>query len=66
MKATTRRKYSRYPDYLCDFCEEKVIDRLNHQTETGLFLCLDCFSYMEVLPGCIEETIERFLLGNVV
>jgi hypothetical protein len=56
----------RNSDHLCDFCEERVTERLIHQTETGLLLCPGCFSYMEALPGCIEEAIERFLLGNVV
>jgi hypothetical protein len=66
MKTTMRRKYSRHSDHACDFCEERVTDGLIHQTETGLFLCPDCFSYIKVLPSCSEEAIERFLLGNVV
>jgi hypothetical protein len=53
-------------DNLCDFCEEKVTDRQIHQTETGLLLCPDCCRYMETLPSRIEESVERFLLGNVV
>ncbi|MGD9138793.1 MAG: hypothetical protein PVH42_18665 [Desulfobacterales bacterium] len=51
---------------LCDFCEKKVTERLIHQTEIGLLLCLDCCNFMETLPGSIEESLERFLLGNVV
>jgi hypothetical protein len=66
MTTILRRKYSRHSDHLCDFCEERVIERLIHQTETGLILCPGCFSFMETLPISIEETLERFLLGNVV
>jgi len=66
MTTTTRRKYFRHPEYLCDFCEERVTDRLIHQSETGLLLCPDCFLYFETLPGSFEEALERFLLGNVV
>lgn len=50
----------------CDFCEEKLTDRPVHKTETGLVLCPDCLQYMETLPGSIEASLERFLLGNVV
>jgi hypothetical protein len=51
---------------LCDFCEERVTSQAAHQTETGLLLCLACFRYMETLPRSIVESMERFLLGNVV
>ena len=53
-------------DYHCDFCEKKVTNRKIHQTETGLLLCPGCCHYMETLPSGIEESVERFLLGNVV
>jgi len=53
-------------DHPCDVCEKKVADRQIHQTETGLLLCPDCCHYIESLPGAIEESVERFLLGNVV
>ena len=53
-------------DYLCDFCEKRVTDRLIHQTESGLLLCPDCCQHMETLPNDIEESLERFLLGNVL
>ena len=53
-------------DNLCDFCEKMVTNRQIHQTETGLLLCSDCCRYMETLPSGIEESVERFLLGNVV
>jgi hypothetical protein len=66
MTTTKRSKHSRYADCPCDYCEERVTDRLIYQSENGLFLCPDCVSYMEGLPGCIEKAIERFLWGNVV
>jgi hypothetical protein len=66
MTTIPRRKYLRYSDCLCDLCEEKVADSQIHQTETGLLLCPDCCHYMEALPRVFEESLERFLLGNVV
>jgi hypothetical protein len=53
-------------DYICNLCEEKVSDRLIHQTESWLILCQDCLHYMESLPGILEKNLERNLLGNVI
>lgn len=53
-------------DCLCDFCENRTSIKSIHRTETGLQLCPDCLLFMETLPHCIEEAVERFLLGNVV
>jgi hypothetical protein len=53
-------------NYLCDFCEKRITDKLIHKTETWLLLCPDCLHYMETLSSRSEEALERFLLGNVV
>lgn len=74
MTTLTRRKYPHYSDGIyinnsdhpCDFCEKKIADRQIHQTETWLLLCPDCLLYMETLPRVLEESVERFLLGNVI
>jgi hypothetical protein len=74
MTTQTRRNYPRCSDginisnsdYPCDFCEKKVTDRWIHQIETGLLLCPGCLHYMETLPRVFEESLERFLLGNVI
>jgi len=64
---TISRSYCSFKlDRLCDFCEERITDGRIHQTELGLLLCTKCFSYLEKLPGSIEEALERFSLGNVV
>jgi len=66
MNTISRIYRSCQDDCFCDFCEERVTDGRIHQSETGLLLCPDCFSYFETLPGSFEEALERFLLGNVV
>ena len=53
-------------NYLCDSCEKKVVYNQIHQTETSLLLCPDCFHYLGTVPGGIKESVERFLLGNVI
>lgn len=66
MSITNRRINCHNPVQQCDFCEEKTASRPAHQTDCGLFLCPDCLHYMENLPGSIGESLERFLVGNVV
>ena len=53
-------------DCLCDFCEKRSPTKSIHRTETGLQLCPDCLKHMETLSRSMVESVERFLLGNVV
>ena len=53
-------------DCLCDYCENRSPTKLIHLTETGLQLCPSCLQHIEALPRSVEESVERFLLGNVV
>ena len=52
--------------YLCDYCESEITSSLIHRTETGLTLCKNCLLYMETLPSIIVESVERFLMANVI
>ena len=68
MTITNRRKCTRSAeiDQLCDYCEIKITDKFVYQTETGLFLCIDCCHHFETMSNVFEEAAERILLGNVL
>ena len=53
-------------NFLCDYCDNRIKDRLIHRTDSGLTLCRDCLEYIEKLPSSMVKAVERFLLGNVV
>ena len=53
-------------NFLCDYCDHPIKDRLIHRTDSGLTLCKDCLEYIEKLPSSMVKAVERFLIGNVV
>jgi hypothetical protein len=52
-------------DYLCDYCDQRITDRLIHRTESGLILCVGCLQHIETLPYNMVNAVERVLIGNV-
>jgi len=37
------------------------------ENEDFVYLCINCFNYLEDLPeGKIKESIKEFLIGNVI
>ena len=50
----------------CDFCRQVLPESGYRLTESGIFLCQDCFSYLASCRPIAKKTIERALLGNVV
>ena len=53
--------------YACDLCGEQVPSGEIHETDDFVWLCIDCFKYIEALPeGKIKESIKDFLAGNVI
>ena len=51
--------------YHCDYCDQRIPDRLIHRTESGLMLCQGCLHHIETLPGHMVIAVERVLMGNV-
>ena len=51
----------------CSHCGEKVAYSDIHKTDSFLFLCSKCLKHLHTIPdGQLKESIEKFLLGNVV
>jgi hypothetical protein len=51
----------------CDLCGKNSLHGRIHQNEDLVCLCSDCLNHLEVLPdGKIKESIENFLIGNVL
>lgn len=52
----------------CDSCGITVAYSEIHKTDKLLFLCPDCFRKLEELSGGekIKESIENYLIGNVI
>jgi len=53
--------------YSCDLCGQLTPSNKIHKTEDYIYLCPDCLKYLNVVPGGkIKDSIERFLIGNVI
>ena len=53
--------------YSCDLCGIEVPSGEIQNTDDFVFLCISCFNYLGELPeGKIKESINDFLLGNVI
>ena len=51
----------------CDLCGERMPSGVSQETDDFVSLCLNCFNYLEDLPeGKIKESINKFLVGNVI
>lgn len=51
----------------CSHCGEKVAYGDIHKTDSFLFLCSRCLKHLHTIPdGQLKDSIEKFLLGNVV
>ena len=51
----------------CDYCETIVKWSAIVKTDHPLFLCPDCYNYLERMPdGLLKQSVERFLVGNVI
>lgn len=51
----------------CSHCGEKVAYSDIHKTDSFLFLCSRCMKHLHTLPnGHLKDSIEKFLIGNVV
>jgi len=51
----------------CSHCGEKVAYSDIHKTDSFLFLCSRCLKHLQMLPdGKLKDSVEKFLLGNVV
>jgi hypothetical protein len=53
--------------YSCDLCGENAIYGELHGKKDFVYLCSECFKQLEVLSnGKVKESIENFLIGNVI
>ena len=54
-------------EYQCDLCSETDHSEEMYITQDSLYLCHDCFKrWGELVDGEIRESIERFMVGNVL
>ena len=51
---------------LCDLCGQAIVFREIHITVRFIHLCADCLKHLESMPGDMQESIERILMGNVI
>lgn len=50
----------------CDLCGEKGTEGEIYKSDYLIYLCPECLRKIEATPESIRESIERFLLGNVI
>lgn len=48
----------------CELCEKKLNPTVNLYHD--ICLCSDCFQHIQNLPPVVANSLERFLIGNVV
>lgn len=49
----------------CHLCEQKM-NPTAHPFTKEIVLCRGCYHHMRGLPDVVIESVERFLIGNVV
>jgi hypothetical protein len=50
----------------CDLCMQPILDGQVHSRPTGLVLCRACHRHLSAMPPFFENSVERFLIGNVL
>ncbi len=50
----------------CDLCGEKNPEGEIYKSSDLIFLCPECLQKIEATPERLRESINRFLLGNVI
>lgn len=51
----------------CDLCGTLLLSPEVHLTEDNICLCENCHKHLNTLPsGIIKQSINRFLMGNVI
>lgn len=50
----------------CDLCTEHVNSGQIHVIKNTLYLCASCLSYLNSLDKITRESIEHFLMGNIL
>ncbi|MDM8526532.1 PilZ domain-containing protein, partial [Desulfococcaceae bacterium HSG8] len=51
---------------VCDKCGEKVAYNDIHKTDNFVFLCSNCFKYVDNLSDENKKRVEDYLIGNVI
>ena len=50
----------------CDLCGERNPEGEIYKSDDMIYLCLECLQKIEAVPQNVRESMERFLLGNVL
>lgn len=50
----------------CDLCTESINSGQIHIIKNSLYLCSSCLSYINSLDKMTRESIEHFLIGNIL
>lgn len=50
----------------CDLCGEKGPEGEIYKSADLIYLCPECLRKIEAAPQNVRESMERFLLGNVL
>ncbi|MCU0572407.1 MAG: hypothetical protein MUC41_05375 [Syntrophobacteraceae bacterium] len=50
----------------CDLCGEKNPEGEIYKSDDMIYLCPECLRKIEAVPQSVRESMERFLLGNVL
>lgn len=54
------------PQPACDLCGRKSPQSQMVISVQSISLCTECMKKLETLPEKLKETVEKFLIGNVI
>jgi hypothetical protein len=50
----------------CDLCGRKPSPPEMAKSVNSICLCAECMKKLQVMPQKLKETVEKFLIGNVL
>jgi len=51
----------------CALCDNNIPLGQIHETDHCVYLCPDCFKYLQAIPeGFLKESVTNFIIGNVL
>ena len=54
------------PDVQCDLCGKRPPDGQIYKSPNYIYLCSVCLKKLKAMPEEIKDTLEDYLMGNVI
>ena len=53
-------------DVQCDLCGQRPREREVYKSDNFLYLCSDCLKKLQAMPEEMKDSLEEYLMGNVI